>query len=54
MPAAEVERLWVMTCKAIRARVLAVADRVRDFTAKQRVKLVAELRSALTDLADDA
>jgi terminase small subunit / prophage DNA-packing protein len=50
--AAEVERTWTSACKAIRSRVLAVVDRVRDLTAKQRTKLTAELRSALNELAD--
>ena len=50
--ASEVELRWTMTCKAIHSRVLAVADRMRDLSAKQYVKLTQELRDALTELAD--
>jgi hypothetical protein len=49
---AAVERKWTATCRAIRNRVLAIADRMRDLPAKQRVKLAHELRAALTELAD--
>jgi phage terminase Nu1 subunit (DNA packaging protein) len=50
--AAEVEAKWTSACRSIRARVLAVADRMRELPARQHVKLVAELRSALGELAD--
>ena len=50
--ASEVEAKWSATCRAIRGRVLAVADKMRDLPARQHVKLAQELRSALTDLAD--
>ncbi len=48
-----VEAKWSAACRAIRARVLAVADRMRDLPARQHVKLSRELRDALTDLAGD-
>jgi len=47
-----VEAKWSSTCRAIRARVLAVADRMRDLPARQHVKLSRELRDALTDLSE--
>src|SRR6266545_3656403 len=50
-PVAEVEAKWTATCRAIRARVLAVADKMRDLPARQHVKLTQELRAALTELA---
>jgi len=46
-----VEAKWAATCRAIRARVLAVADRMRDIPARQQVKLSTELRAALSELA---
>jgi phage terminase Nu1 subunit (DNA packaging protein) len=49
----EVEAKWSATCRAIRAGVLGVADRMRDLPARQHVKLATELRAALTDLADN-
>jgi phage terminase Nu1 subunit (DNA packaging protein) len=51
-PIAEVERTLTDACRAIRARVLAVGDRMRDLTARQHGKLTQELRAALSDLAD--
>jgi len=48
----EVEAKWTATCRAIRARVLAVADRMRDLPERQHVRLSGELRAALSDLAD--
>ncbi|WP_045369903.1 hypothetical protein [Methyloceanibacter caenitepidi] len=50
--AAEVEAKWSATCRAIRSRVLAVAERMRDLPARQHVKLTRELRDALTDLSE--
>ena len=41
---------WPSACRAIRARVLAVANRMRDVPPRQ--KLATELRQALSDLAD--
>jgi phage terminase Nu1 subunit (DNA packaging protein) len=49
---AEVEAKWTATCRAIRSRVLAVADRMRDLPARQQVKLARELRDALTELSN--
>jgi len=49
---AEVEAKWSATCRAIRSRVLAVADRMRDLPARQQVKLARELREALTELSN--
>ena len=49
--ASEVEDRWSATCRAIRGRVLAVADKMRDLPARQHVKLAQQLRSALSDLA---
>jgi hypothetical protein len=37
---------WTSACRAIRARVLAVVDRMRELPAQQHMKLAAELRSA--------
>lgn len=51
-PVAEVEAKWTAACRSIRARVLAVADKMRDLPARQHVKLATALRAALTDLAD--
>lgn len=48
----DVEAKWSATCRAIRSRVLAVADRMRDLPARQHVKLGKELRAALSELAD--
>ena len=50
--ASEVEAKWTSACRAIRARVLAVANRMRDLPPRQHVKLATELRQALSDLAD--
>ncbi len=50
--ASEVEAKWSSVCRAIRTRVLAVADRMRDLPARQHVKLSTELREALSDLSD--
>jgi hypothetical protein len=50
----QAELVFVREQEALEDRVLAVTDRVRGLTAKQRTKLTAELRSALTDLADGA
>ena len=50
--AGQVEAKWTAACRSIRARVLAVADKMRDLPARQHVKLTSELRSALSDLAD--
>ena len=47
-----VEAKWSSACRAIRSRVLAVADRMRDLPARQHVKLSRELRDALTDLSE--
>jgi phage terminase Nu1 subunit (DNA packaging protein) len=52
VPVAEVEMKWTAACRAIRSRVLAVADKMRDLSARQHVRLSTELRAALTDLAD--
>jgi hypothetical protein len=43
---------WISACRAFRARVLAVANRMRDLPPRQHVKLATELRQALSDLAD--
>jgi phage terminase Nu1 subunit (DNA packaging protein) len=51
-PIVEVEAKWTSACRSIRARVLAVADRLRDLPPRQHVKLAQELRAALSDLAD--
>jgi phage terminase Nu1 subunit (DNA packaging protein) len=48
----EVEAKWTAACRSIRGRVLAVADKMRDLPARQHVKLVSELRGALSDLSD--
>ena len=50
--ASEVEAKWTSACRAITARVLAVADRMRDLPPRQHVKLATELRQALSDFAD--
>ena len=50
--ASEVEVKWTSACRAIRARVLAVANRMRDLPRRQHLKLATELRQALSDLAD--
>jgi hypothetical protein len=52
VPVAEVEAKWIAARRAIRVRVLAVADTMRDLRARQHVRLSTELRAALTDLAD--
>lgn len=49
---AEVEAKWSAVCRAIRSRVLGVADKMRDLPARQHVKLSRELRGALSELAD--
>ena len=49
----KVETFWRTKLKAFRNRILAVPGRVRDLPARQSVLLGQELRSALTDLADD-
>jgi hypothetical protein len=41
LPTAEVEAKWTEACRAIRTRVLGVANRMRKLTPKQHVKLVA-------------
>ena len=46
------EAKWTAVCRSIRARVMTVADRMRDRPHRQHVKLATELRSALSDLAD--
>jgi len=50
--ASEAEAKWTAVCRAIRARVLAVADRMRGLPERQHVKLARELREALSNLAD--
>lgn len=50
--ASEVEAKWTAACRSIRARVLAVADRMRDLSSHQHVKLTQELRNALTELSN--
>jgi phage terminase Nu1 subunit (DNA packaging protein) len=50
--ASAVEAKWTSACRAIRATVLAVADRMRDLPPRQHVKLAQELRAALSDLAN--
>ena len=50
--ASEVEAKWSATCRAIRGRVLAVADKMRDLPTRQHVRLSTELRAALSELAD--
>ena len=50
--ASEIEAKWTSACRAITARVLAVADRMRDLPPRQHVKLATELRQALSDFAD--
>jgi phage terminase Nu1 subunit (DNA packaging protein) len=47
----EVEAKWTVACRAVRSRVLAVADRMRDLPARQHVKLEQELRLALGELS---
>jgi hypothetical protein len=39
--------------KAFRARVLGIGDRLRGLPARDHVRLMTELRGALTELADD-
>jgi phage terminase Nu1 subunit (DNA packaging protein) len=53
LPTAEVEAFWRGKLRAFRNRVLAVPSRVRDLSARQSVSLTQELRTALTELADD-
>jgi hypothetical protein len=52
VPAAEVEQLWTSKLKTFRARILGIGDKMRSLPAPQHVKLVTELRGALTELAD--
>jgi phage terminase Nu1 subunit (DNA packaging protein) len=50
--AAEVERVWTTKLWAIRNRILAIPNRLRDLSPKQSVVLTREQRDALTELAD--
>lgn len=52
LPTKEVEALWTRKLKGFRVRILAIPERLRDFNARQSVRLSQELRGALHELAD--
>ena len=53
VPVADVEREWTGRLRALRARILAVGDKLRHLPAKDHINVMTELRAALTELADD-
>jgi len=50
--AAAVEALWTSKLKTLRARLLSIGDRLRTLPAREHVKMMTEIRGALTELAD--
>jgi phage terminase Nu1 subunit (DNA packaging protein) len=52
LPVAEVQALWTRKLRAFRNRILTIGDRMRSMPQRDHVKLVGELRDALTELAD--
>jgi hypothetical protein len=52
LPTAEVEAFWRSKLRALRGRILNIADRMQTLPAKEHTMLVRELRAALSELAD--
>lgn len=52
VPVADVEREWTGRIRALRARILAVGDKLRHLPAKDHIKVMTELRAALTEAAE--
>lgn len=49
-----VEAKWIRKLKLLRGRLLGIGDRLRSLPAREHVKMIQEIRGALTELADDA
>jgi phage terminase Nu1 subunit (DNA packaging protein) len=50
---AEVERVWTSKLKTLRARLLGIGDCLRSLPAREHVRMMTEIRGALTELADE-
>jgi hypothetical protein len=48
----DVAREWTGRLRALRARILSVGDKLRHLPAKDHVKVMTELRAALTEAAE--
>jgi phage terminase Nu1 subunit (DNA packaging protein) len=52
VPVADVQQEWTGRLRALRARILSVGDKLRHLPAKDHVKVMTELRAALTEAAE--
>jgi phage terminase Nu1 subunit (DNA packaging protein) len=49
---AAVEKEWTGRLRALRSRIMAIGDKLRHLPARDHVRLMAELRAALTEAAE--
>lgn len=52
VPVTDVQREWTGRLRALRARILAVGDKLRHLPAKDHASVMTELRAALTEAAE--